>query len=310
MTKALMVNTATDWPAAPTAPAAPTRNVPTQVQGWGRMNLRTVARRHRAPVRRPELQVDGDAASASAPLRRRHTAQAAASVTLAWTDAAGPDDRQRLRQRPRPRGARRRPRPTRATCFAGGALGPRRHRRPAQQRRERLPAGRRRAARSRSGCRGTNIAGDGVPGNADTTDQDYALVVSNAGAGQPPAPVLTTGNTDRHDRRRRRRLHRARRAVHAGRSDCATSATPRRRGSRRSLAAAPASRSHSRTRPYGRTSRSTRSRQQRDRRSASARRTPASLRRDRSTLKIGIDPSAGARRSRSPCRRRGPGRAR
>ena len=30
--------------------------------------------------------------------------------------------------------------------------------------------------------RATNIAGDGVPGNADTTDQDFALVVYNAGA--------------------------------------------------------------------------------------------------------------------------------
>src|SRR5262249_58617015 len=28
--------------------------------------------------------------------------------------------------------------------------------------------------------RATNIAGDGVPGNADTTDQDFALVVYNA----------------------------------------------------------------------------------------------------------------------------------
>lgn len=34
--------------------------------------------------------------------------------------------------------------------------------------------------------RGTNVAGDGVPGNADTTDQDFALVISNATAGPPP----------------------------------------------------------------------------------------------------------------------------
>jgi hypothetical protein len=34
--------------------------------------------------------------------------------------------------------------------------------------------------------RGTNIAGDGVPGNADTTDQDFALVVYNGSAGAPP----------------------------------------------------------------------------------------------------------------------------
>lgn len=33
--------------------------------------------------------------------------------------------------------------------------------------------------------RATNIAGDGVPGNADTTDQDFALVVHNGSAGAP-----------------------------------------------------------------------------------------------------------------------------
>lgn len=31
--------------------------------------------------------------------------------------------------------------------------------------------------------RATNIAGDGVPGNADTTDQDFAVVISNATSG-------------------------------------------------------------------------------------------------------------------------------
>lgn len=33
--------------------------------------------------------------------------------------------------------------------------------------------------------RATNIAGDGVPGNADVTDQDFALIVQNATAGAP-----------------------------------------------------------------------------------------------------------------------------
>jgi hypothetical protein len=32
----------------------------------------------------------------------------------------------------------------------------------------------------------TNIAGDGVPGNADTTDQDFALIIYNGTAGAPP----------------------------------------------------------------------------------------------------------------------------
>ncbi|HVG20309.1 MAG TPA: S8 family serine peptidase, partial [Blastocatellia bacterium] len=38
--------------------------------------------------------------------------------------------------------------------------------------------------------RGTNIAGDGVPGNADTTDQDFALLVYNANSGTPTSPAI------------------------------------------------------------------------------------------------------------------------
>ncbi len=38
--------------------------------------------------------------------------------------------------------------------------------------------------------RATNIAGDGVPGNADTTDQDFALVIYNGGAGAPTNPTI------------------------------------------------------------------------------------------------------------------------
>jgi hypothetical protein len=38
--------------------------------------------------------------------------------------------------------------------------------------------------------RATNIAGDGVPGNADTTDQDFALVVYNANTGAPTSPTI------------------------------------------------------------------------------------------------------------------------
>jgi hypothetical protein len=38
--------------------------------------------------------------------------------------------------------------------------------------------------------RATNIAGDGVPGNADTTDQDFALLVYNANQGTPTSPAI------------------------------------------------------------------------------------------------------------------------
>jgi hypothetical protein len=38
--------------------------------------------------------------------------------------------------------------------------------------------------------RASNIAGDGVPGNADTTDQDFALIAYNATAGGSPNPII------------------------------------------------------------------------------------------------------------------------
>ena len=47
------------------------------------------------------------------------------------------------------------------------------------------------------------MGGDGVPGNADATDQDYALVVSNAD--EQVAPVLTHSATTVDERRPRRR---------------------------------------------------------------------------------------------------------
>jgi hypothetical protein len=44
--------------------------------------------------------------------------------------------------------------------------------------------------------RGTTIAGDGVPGNGDTTDQDFALVIYNMTTGPTPTPTVTpTGPT-------------------------------------------------------------------------------------------------------------------
>ncbi|HEY7002581.1 MAG TPA: S8 family serine peptidase, partial [Candidatus Udaeobacter sp.] len=41
----------------------------------------------------------------------------------------------------------------------------------------------------------TNIAGDGVPGNGDSTDQDFALIVSNAVEGPTPTPSPTPTGT-------------------------------------------------------------------------------------------------------------------
>ncbi len=43
--------------------------------------------------------------------------------------------------------------------------------------------------------RATNIAGDGVPGNADTTDQDFALVIYNATSAPPTQPTIGVSPT-------------------------------------------------------------------------------------------------------------------
>ena len=71
----------------------------------------------------------------------------------------------------------------------------------------------------------TNIAGDGVPGNADTTDQDYALVVSNAAVSSGPVLVHDLATPTEIGERGRRREPRAGRDLHGSTSGCATSAT-------------------------------------------------------------------------------------
>jgi hypothetical protein len=43
--------------------------------------------------------------------------------------------------------------------------------------------------------RATNIAGDGVPGNGDTTDQDFALIVYNGNTGAPTSPTIGVNPT-------------------------------------------------------------------------------------------------------------------
>jgi hypothetical protein len=97
-------------------------------------------------------------------------------VTVVWTDAL-PDLWQRLRQQPEPGSDRRR------QYLPGQRLHWRqllhRRRATAQQRRSVfIPAGV--SALHCTRVIAGNIAGDGVPGNGDTTDQDFALVIYNA----------------------------------------------------------------------------------------------------------------------------------
>jgi len=90
------------------------------------------------------------------------------------------DHRQRVRQQPRPRGDRQRHAVPRQRLHWRNLDCGRQRGRAQQHESVFLPTG---TTGSYSiTVRATNIAGDGVPGNGDSTDQDFALVVYNSGA--------------------------------------------------------------------------------------------------------------------------------
>ena len=191
MTKALLVNTATDQVGGQDGASGTNANIPTQVQGWGRVNLgNTFGNTARDFVDQTNtIRTTGHSerktytvASSAKPLR----------VSLAWTDAPGPTsgnafvndldlivsaDGQTFRGNVFSSGL----------SATGGAPDTRNNLENVF-----LPAGI--TGPVSVDVRATNIAGDGVPGNADVTDQDYALVVSNANVAAP-APVLVHDHT-------------------------------------------------------------------------------------------------------------------
>ena len=182
LTKALLVNTATDLGGGDDGKGSAMAPGPNHEQGWGRVNLGNV---FDGTARDLRDQVDTLTASGDRRLRSYAVDDPAApvKVTLAWTDAPGTSTAN----------------PVvndldlvvdvggqtykgnvfdGALSRTGGSADPRNNLESVY-----LPAG------TTGGFAvkvvGTGIAGDGVPGNADTTDQDYALVVSNA----EPAPA-------------------------------------------------------------------------------------------------------------------------
>ena len=85
------------------------RDLPTQVQGWGRINLGTVLDGTTRQVRRPEDGVQGARATARPLLlRRRQPRRSRCGSRSPGRTPSGPTDRQLVRQRPRPRGHGRR----------------------------------------------------------------------------------------------------------------------------------------------------------------------------------------------------------
>jgi subtilisin-like proprotein convertase family protein/subtilisin family serine protease len=187
LTKALLVNTATDLAGGQNGKGDAIAAGPGDDQGWGRVNVGTVfdgtQRDIRDQVLQERMTATGD--------RRTRTysvddTAAPVKVTLAWTDPPGPttgDPVVNDLDLVVVAGGR----TYKGNVFdgaysrTGGSADPRNNVESVH-----LPAGT--SGRFAVSIVGTSIAGDGVPIDVDETDQDFALVVSN---GQfASAPVL------------------------------------------------------------------------------------------------------------------------
>src|SRR5262245_26627390 len=182
MTKAFLMNSA-----AYMTGVGAGGNLPSNSQGMGRMDLgRAFDGVQRLVVDQTQtfgstgqtFQVTGSVATTSQPFR----------VTLAWSDAPGPTtgspavnnldlevtiNGQTFRGNVF----------SGANSTTGGAADPRNNAESVF-----LPAGT--SGNFTVTVRATNIAGDGVPGNADTTDQDFALVIYNGVSGGATQPTI------------------------------------------------------------------------------------------------------------------------
>jgi hypothetical protein len=182
MTKAFLMNSA----AYMTGTGAG-GNLPSNSQGMGRMDMgRAFDGTQRLIIDQTQtfgatgqtFQVTGSVATTSQPFR----------VTLAWTDAPGPTtgspavnnlDLQVTINGQTFLGNVF----SGANSTTGGAADPRNNVESVF-----LPAGT--SGNFTITVRATNIAGDGVPGNSDTTDQDFALVVYNGTSAPPTQPTI------------------------------------------------------------------------------------------------------------------------
>lgn len=192
MTKALMVNTATDLAGGDAGNGGLNANVPDQDQGWGRVNLGKVLDGTSRQVvdQTQTFSTTGsytsryyNVASSSRPLR----------VTLAWTDPPGPTtgnsfvndlDLEVTAGGTTYKGNML----SGGRSVPGGVADPRNN-----VENVFLPPGVSGAVKVRVIAK--NLAGDGVPGAGDATDQDYALLVSDVGAPQASKAVLTDAGT-------------------------------------------------------------------------------------------------------------------
>jgi subtilisin-like proprotein convertase family protein len=185
LTKALLVNTATDLAGSDNGKGDQTAPAPNADQGWGRAHLGAVL----DGTQREYLDQTSVLGSSGARFGRSYAVSDSTrplKVTLAWTDAPGMvstdafvNDLDLV--------VRQGGRTYRGNAIAGGRSitgGGADSRNNLES--VLVPAG----AQGPFSVEvlGTNVAGDGVPGSGDGTDQDFALVVSNAQ--EQAAPVL------------------------------------------------------------------------------------------------------------------------
>jgi hypothetical protein len=182
MAKAYLMNSATHMTGAGANDTLPSNN-----QGMGRMNLgRSFDGASRVLVDQTQVlgasgathTVSGTITSSSLPFR----------VTLAWTDAPGPTTGapwvNNLDLEVNVNGTTYRGNVfSGASSISGGTADGKNNVESVF-----LPAGT--TGNFTVTVRGTNIAGDGVPGNADTTDQDFALVIYNGTQGTGTSPTI------------------------------------------------------------------------------------------------------------------------
>jgi subtilisin-like proprotein convertase family protein len=187
LTKALLLNAAVDLADGQNGKDTTIAAGPNTDQGWGRVNVGNVFDTG-ARVFRDQLPADVLTVSGESRVRAYSVQDTGrpVKVTLAWTDAPGPtsgnpsvNDLDLVVEA----GGQ----TYKGNVFAGaysrtgGAADPRNNVESVY-----LPAGT--SGSFAVKVVGTNIPGDGVPGNTDSTDQDFGLVVSNAG--ELASPVL------------------------------------------------------------------------------------------------------------------------
>jgi subtilisin-like proprotein convertase family protein len=187
LTKALMINTASDLVGGDAGNGTLNANIPTQIQGWGRVNLDTLLDNTSRQFVDQAQRFAGTGA-----VRDRYFNIASAAkplkVSLVWTDAVGPTvgnsfvndlDLEVYAGGQVYKG----------NVLVGGQSVTGGTADPANNvENVFLPAGITGPVKVRVIAK--NIAGDGVPGNSDVTDQDYALVASNVGAAVGSLAVL------------------------------------------------------------------------------------------------------------------------